>query len=527
MNSTRIALAQLNPRTGDLERNVAAIKAAAEKARSADADYLICPSGALAGGNLKHLVDQFDFCRAVTAAAAELAEGEADVCIVLHEPALVGPGADATSAWVELAEGEVTELGDLEGLDGIVFTPAGPLLLRSMPALTLDLELDLDLYEVAPVATVVVDQGVFFTEHETDRAALLRSYQLRNDAPLLYTNLVGAQDSFVYDGGTCALARSGRVIARAEDFQEDVLVVDLADDGHLASDSGVAQPYERAEAVYRAATVGLRDYVQKNGFSKVALGLSGGIDSALVAAIAADAIGGENIIGVSMPSRYSTDHSRSDADETASRLGLDYRVQPIGPIFDAFEGEMDLSGIAEENLQARIRGMILMAISNSEGALVLATGNRTEVAVGYSTIYGDSVGGFAPISDIPKTLVWEISRWRNERAKQRGEVEPIPEHSITKPPSAELRPGQQDTNSLPDYPVLDAIVTALIDEGASVASLERDGFDPETIDKVAGLIKRAEWKRGQMAIGPKVSKVTFGVDRHYPVVNAFSTRSQS
>lgn len=526
MNSIRIALAQLNPTTGDLSANADAIAHAADQALSSGAQFLICPTGALSGPNLGDLLSRFDFSQQLGEAVEQLATRLPEISIILHEPALSSSGTLAGS-WVELTEGEVMELASYDEIDGILGTEIGTIALRQTEFLEIDPGFDLSAAEAGAIATIVVDNGVFDVEHERIRMSLLGTYQRINDVPVCYANLVGGNDSLVYDGGSCVLSRSGSLIARAADFAEGLLIVELFEDAHVVNRSEIHEALELPERVYTAVTTGLRDYVRKNGFSTVALGLSGGIDSALVAAIAADAIGGENIIGVSMPSRYSTDHSRSDADDTAERLGLDYRVQPIGPMFDAFEAEMDLDGVAEENLQARIRGMILMAISNSEGALVLATGNRTEVAVGYSTIYGDSVGGFAPLRDVPKTLVWEISRWRNQAASERGEVEPIPENSITKPPSAELRPGQQDTDSLPDYPILDAIVSALIDEDASVDALVADGFELETIERVISLIKGAEWKRGQMAIGPKVSTVTFGVDRTYPVVNRFAMRSTS
>ncbi|MDF2806080.1 MAG: synthase, partial [Cellulosimicrobium sp.] len=274
------------------------------------------------------------------------------------------------------------------------------------------------------------------------------------------------------------------------------------------------------EEVYRACVTGLAGYVRKNGFRSVLLGVSGGIDSALTAAIAADAIGGENVVGVSMPSQYSSDHSKDDAADLAKRLGADYRVQPIAPMVEAFQGELALEGVAEENLQARVRGVILMAISNREGHLVIAPGNKSELATGYATIYdAGSIGGFAPLKDVDKSRVWQLARWRNNQAVDRGEIPPIPESSITKPPSAELRPGQTDQDSLPPYDLLDEVLDAYIEHAEGRAELLARGFDPEVVDKVVTLVDRAEWKRRQYPPGPKVTALAFGRDRRLPITN--------
>jgi NAD+ synthase (glutamine-hydrolysing) len=276
---------------------------------------------------------------------------------------------------------------------------------------------------------------------------------------------------------------------------------------------------EPAAQVWQALVLGLRDYVRKNGFGSALVALSGGIDSAVVAAIAADAIGGENVYGVGLPSSYSSEHSHSDAAELARRLGAHFSVVPIADMVNAFGDNVKLSGLAEENLQARIRGTTLMALSNQHGHLVLATGNKSEISVGYSTIYGDAVGGFAPIKDVPKSLVWRLARWRNEFADSRGEQPPIPANSISKPPSAELRPGQLDSDSLPDYEVLDALLARYVDADAGVAELLAEGFDPELVAKVVRLTDAAEWKRRQYPPGPKISLKAFGKDRRLPITN--------
>jgi NAD+ synthase (glutamine-hydrolysing) len=291
------------------------------------------------------------------------------------------------------------------------------------------------------------------------------------------------------------------------------------------STAGVAPPRSDLGSVYEALVTGTRDYVRKNGFSSVVLGLSGGIDSAVCAAIAVDAFGPENVVGVSMPSVYSSEHSRADAADLATRTGLDYRVVPVAPMVAAFQQSLGLTGLAEENLQARVRGITLMALSNAEGHLVLATGNKTELSVGYSTIYGDAVGGFAPIKDVPKTLVWDLARWRNAQAEAGGHVPPIPPRSITKPPSAELRPGQLDTDSLPDYVLLDDVLDDYIEHDRGVAALVRDGFDADLVERVLRMTDIAEFKRRQYPPGPKISVRNFGRDRRLPITNAWRERA--
>ncbi|MEY4040304.1 MAG: hypothetical protein RLZZ52_1172, partial [Actinomycetota bacterium] len=364
------------------------------------------------------------------------------------------------------------------------------------------------------------------------------------NAPVAYLNLVGGQDDLVFDGGSFVVNPAGKVLARAHQFVEQTLLVDLTvSDSHshgrqsgpgvVVVEAGEGHPGRSSrqaltettpapqlsinEQIWDALVLGMRDYVEKNDFKSVILGLSGGIDSAVCAAIAVDAIGPHRVFGVSMPSNYSSDHSRSDADDLAERLGIDMRTEAIAPLVEPVETQLNLKDVAAENLQARIRGIILMGLSNAEGHLVLTTGNKTEIAVGYSTIYGDSVGGFAPIRDVPKTLVWELAKWRNEHARRQGLIAPIPENSITKPPSAELRPGQVDQDTLPEYDELDAMLDAYITHRRSAAEIVSLGFDPATVERVISLVDRSEWKRRQGAIGPKISEMAFGRDRRLPV----------
>ena len=382
-------------------------------------------------------------------------------------------------------------------------------------------------------------------------------------AALAYVNMVCGQDELVFDGDSIVVDAEGGLISRGPQFEEAVLVADLdlpaarpvadsvpladtpaeASDGTVMTIHRVALPPRPAGSagppasppplpepaisprlaphaeVYSALVTGVRDYVRKNGFRSVILGLSGGIDSALVATIAADALGADQVHVVLMPSGYSSEHSVSDAEDLAKRQGLHARTVPIAPMVDAFQAELHLEGLAAENLQSRIRGVILMGLSNAEGHLVLTTGNKSEIATGYSTLYGDSAGGFGPIKDVLKTLVWELARWRNGQAVERGETPPIPENSITKPPSAELAPGQLDTDSLPDYSVLDALLDDYVEKDMGAGELVGAGHDPELVDRVIQLVDRAEYKRRQYPPGPKITPRNFGRDRRLPITN--------
>lgn len=379
------------------------------------------------------------------------------------------------------------------------------------------------------------------------RLDLVRRRAKEAGCTLAYLAMIGGQDELVFDGDSIVVGADGEVIARAPQFEEGCVLVDLELPAAGAVPSGVADdglviehrivsaepveayepqvPGEQAprmdddEEIYTALVVGLRAYLRKNGFRSVLLGLSGGIDSALVAAIACDAIGSQNVHAVSMPSRYSSGHSKDDASEMARRTGLNYRAVPIGSMFDTYMSALRLTGLAEENLQARLRGVTLMGISNQEGHLVLATGNKSELACGYSTLYGDAVGGFAPIKDVLKTKVWELARWRNAAAARRGQVPPIPENSISKPPSAELRPGQMDSDSLPDYELLDRILDLYVQQDLGREAIVAAGFDVEIVDRIVRLVDVAEYKRRQYPPGTKITSKGFGKDRRLPITN--------
>ena len=390
-------------------------------------------------------------------------------------------------------------------------------------------------------------------------------------AALAYSNLIGGQDELVFDGGSILVDADGHLLARGPQFEEALIVTDLdlpaapagglrhdgervdAGDGTVitirqveldpppAGAAGTQAPGAQlpaieheplwpsrpdSEEVYNALVLGVRDYVRKNNFNTVILGLSGGIDSALTATIAADALGPDRVYTVLMPSRYSSDGSITDAEDLVRRQGVHSETVAIKPMVDSFEASLQPAGFPEtglpaENLQARVRGVILMGLSNAHGHLVLTTGNKSELAAGYSTLYGDSAGGFAPIKDVFKTLVWELARWRNAQATAAGQTPPIPENSITKPPSAELAPGQQDTDSLPDYDTLDALLDDYVEQDLGSGELIAKGYDPDLVQRVIRLVDTAEYKRRQYPPGPKITNKNFGRDRRLPITNSW------
>ncbi|GAA5000769.1 NAD+ synthase [Streptomyces siamensis] len=395
-----------------------------------------------------------------------------------------------------------------------------------------------------------VNASPYERDKDDTRLELVRKRAQEAGCTTAYLAMIGGQDELVFDGDSIVVDRDGEVVARAPQFAEGCVVLDLdlpagaaepvtgvVDDGlrierlvvseeplppyEVELTGGYAERLDDDEEVYSALVVGLRAYVAKNGFRSVLVGLSGGIDSALVAAIACDAVGAQNVYGVSMPSKYSSDHSKGDAAELARRTGLNFRTVPIEPMFDAYMSSLGLTGLAEENLQSRLRGTMLMAVSNQEGHIVLAPGNKSELAVGYSTLYGDSVGAYGPIKDVYKTSVFRLAEWRNRAAAERGQTPPIPESSITKPPSAELRPGQVDTDSLPDYPVLDAILERYVDRDEGADTIVAAGFDRELVVKTLRMVDTAEYKRRQYPPGTKISAKGFGKDRRLPITNGW------
>jgi NAD+ synthase (glutamine-hydrolysing) len=379
---------------------------------------------------------------------------------------------------------------------------------------------------------------------------VLRERALESNCPIAYVNLVGGQDELVFDGQSVVVDAQGRVIARAGAFREQLLVVDVEArhasvgtavdtlyprDERLARSAvvnAVAEPLGEVEEIYEALVMGTRDYLRKNGFRSAILGLSGGVDSSLVATIAVDAVGARAVRGFAMPSRYSSDHSVIDALDLAQRLDIDITTVAIEPAHQAFAAMLDeplggvAAGLTDENLQSRIRGVLLMAVSNDTGAIVLTTGNKSEMATGYSTLYGDSAGGFAVIKDVPKTLVYRLCEYRNAVARRDGDVEPIPEAVLTKAPSAELRPDQRDDQSLPPYEELDPLLELYVEGDATAQQMIDQGHDPALVRRISRLVDLSEYKRRQMPPGVRISKKAFGRDRRMPITNAYRNETR-
>jgi NAD+ synthase (glutamine-hydrolysing) len=577
MAQMRLALAQINPTVGDLRGNAQAVREWTGRAAAAGAHLVAFPEMMLTGYPVEDLALHPSFVEASRAALTELAkalasDGHGDLPVIVgyldHAPYSVSKQTHPLpqNCAAVLHQGQVRaryakhHLPNYGVFDEFrIFAPGRDLTVVRIGDVDVAIAICEDLWqEGGPVAQtreagaelLVVINGSPYEKYKDDvRYELVARRAAEAGCTLAYLNIVGGQDELVFDGDSLVVNAQGKVLARGPQFEEDLLVVDLdlepstvevADQSgsgllHVTLSDTPSTPYAAVPAtlaprldpvgeVYRALQLGLGDYVRKNGFRSVLLGVSGGIDSTLVATLAADALGGANVVGISNPSRYSSQGSKDDAAELAENLGMDYRVIPIEPMVSAFLDNVKLNGVAEENLQARVRALVWMGISNQEGHLVLANSNKSELSVGYSTIYGDSVGGFAPIKDVPKTLVWELARWRNAEAERRGEKPPIPLASISKPPSAELRPGQVDQDSLPPYDVLDAILDRYVEGAQGAAELVRAGFDAAVVKQVIGLVDGAEWKRRQFAPGPKISSLAFGRDRRLPITNRWRER---
>ena len=542
----RLAMAQSNPVVGDLSGNVAGILNLTRKAAAAGANLVQFGEMSITGYPVEDLVTRESFVadaeKAVTALAKTLQhEGLGEVAVVVGAPrkaAAPNGWAIANNAAYVLHLGEVIATYSKHHLPNYSvfdeyrnFVPGNDDGYFELFGIRLSIAICEDIWQAGgPVArikanhtqlTLVLNGSPFEIDKDDRRLGLVRKLADTQKTAVAYVNLVGGQDDLVFDGDSLFVNSDGSLVARGQQFAEDIVLIDFdGTNGTLVSEHVNTKADDNWQ-VWNALVLGLRDYVKKNGFSSVVLGLSGGIDSAVVATIAADAIGGENVFGVSMPSKYSSDHSKGDAAILAGNIGCHFETVTIEPMVQAFEANLELSGLASENLQARMRGVILMAMSNSAGHLTLTTGNKSELAVGYSTIYGDSVGGFAPIKDVQKTMVWQLARWRNSWAMENGETPPIPENSISKPPSAELRSGQTDQDSLPEYAELDAILDAYVEKRRGVAEIIASGFDATMVEKVVGLVDRAEWKRRQGAIGPKITDMAFGRDRRLPITNKY------
>jgi NAD+ synthase (glutamine-hydrolysing) len=554
MSRIRFALAQLNPIVGDITGNSLAILAAVSDAYDRGARVIVTPEMSITGYPVDDLASSIDFIRqsaaGVTSLAARLAaDGFGDAVLVvgyLSEAAETEfGGARAHNSLAVLHGGRIAATYSKRHLPNYsvfdeerVFVPGDGTLVLSLGGVTTGFLICEDLWRSdGPVAelaardldaVVVINASPFDMGKDATRFPLLATRAAEFDATVVYVNAVGGQDDLVFDGDSAVLDAAGTTLLRAARFDAVTELIDIRGSGVSSDGIELAEPTDDItpfvgddlpdiEAVWHALVLGVRDYVTKNGFPSIALGLSGGIDSAVCAVIAADAIGANQVFGVSMPSKYSSDGSKDDARALAETIGCHYDVQPIAELVTPFETQLGLTGVAAENIQARARGMILMALSNQHGHLILTTGNKSEVAVGYSTMYGDSVGGFAPLKDVFKTLVWDLARWRNASAESRGENPPIPVNSITKPPSAELRPDQTDQDSLPPYDVLDAILDHLVSRRDSIESVVEAGFDRATVKLIAGLVAGSEWKRRQGAIGPRISRMAFGRERRLPI----------
>ncbi|MER7573022.1 NAD+ synthase [Streptomyces sp. NPDC126514] len=580
MPQLRLALNQIDSRVGDLAGNTETILRWTRHSAEQGAHLVAFPEMALTGYPVEDLALRSSFVEASRSAlhalAARLAEegfGELPVIVgyldrsEAAQPKYGQPAGAPRNAAAVLHGGEVVltfakhHLPNYGVFDEFrYFVPGDTMPVVRVHGVDVALAICEDLWQDGgrvPAARsagagllVSINASPYERNKDDTRLELVRKRAQEAGCTTAYLAMIGGQDELVFDGDSIVVDASGEVIARAPQFAEGCVVLDLdlpaaaadapvgvVDDGlridrvvlseeplpayepELAG--GYADRLEDDEEVYSALVVGLRAYVAKNGFRSVLIGLSGGIDSALVAAIACDAVGAENVYGVSMPSKYSSEHSKGDAAELARRTGLNFRTVPIEPMFDAYMTSLGLTGLAEENLQSRLRGTLLMAISNQEGHIVLAPGNKSELAVGYSTLYGDSVGAYGPIKDVYKTSIFRLAEWRNRAAAERGQTPPIPENSISKPPSAELRPGQVDTDSLPDYPVLDAILERYVDRDEGADVIVAAGYDPALVAKTLRMVDTAEYKRRQYPPGTKISPKGFGKDRRLPITNGW------
>lgn len=552
----RVALAQVNPTVGDLVGNAALIKDGVAAAAAQGAQIAIFPEMVLTGYPVEDLALRPSFQQASRAALAKLAT-QIDPSIVAivgyldqvvttdgggkpqNKVAVISGGAVKAS----YAKCHLPNYGVFDEYRN--FAPGSGTLVVRIHGVDVGIAICEDLWIDGGITAqlaarkpglVIVPNGSPYERNKDDiRLSLVTGRARQAAAPLVYVNMTGGQDDLVFDGDSIVVNAAGDVIARAPQFEDGIMLVDIdvatrtSTPDVIISDEevsleptlvpGIAHRLGDEEEIWNAIVVGLRDYVTKNGFTSVLVGLSGGIDSALVAALAVDALGPDRVHGVAMPSKYSSDHSLADARQMAANTGLRFRVVEIQKMVDAYIKELSLTGLAEENVQARVRGTTLMGLSNQAGHLVLATGNKSELACGYSTLYGDAVGGYAPIKDIYKTDVWALSRWRNQVARDAGQTPPIPESSITKEPSAELRPDQKDSDSLPEYEILDKVLKAYVDDDLGRDALIAAGFNKDLVMRVIGLVDRAEYKRRQYPPGTKVSKRAFGKDRRLPMTS--------
>jgi NAD+ synthase (glutamine-hydrolysing) len=544
----RVAGGQLNLTVGDLVGNETRIAEVMAWAEAEGADVLLLPELAINGYPPEDLVLRRDFVRMGIEARDRLAEQSGKTAVIVGFVDVATPvargAADAMERTVANAAA-ILQHGRVTGVYHKVLLPnygvfdedryfsvgTRPDATWALNGATAGVSICEDIWvadgppaqQVANGAQLLlnINASPFHRGKAADRERMLEDRARTSATPVVYLNLVGGQDELVFDGASLVITGEGTVIHRSPQFEEDLFIVDLPLAGEKPGGTSITPLLDPIEEVYRALTTGLGDYVQKNGFESVVIGLSGGIDSALTAVIATDALGPKSVWGVAMPSRFSSQHSVDDAFELASNLGIRIDRVPLDDVYSSFLRTLDplfvgtSFGVAEENLQARARGAILMAISNKHGPMVVATGNKSEMAAGYATLYGDMVGGYAVLKDVFKTLVYELARWRNKD----GEM--IPQNSIDKPPSAELRPDQRDSDSLPPYEVLDAILERYIEDDRSAADIITEGYDPALVSQVVRMVDQNEYKRRQAAPGVKITTKAFGKDRRLPITNAY------
>ena len=553
----RIALAQINPTVGDLAGNCRKAVDFIARAKAAGAELVIFPELSVIGYPPKDLLlkPQFvqDNLRAVRLIASRVSG--IDAVVGYAEPNTNPIGRPLHNAVALLREGEVvsrhfkTLLPTYDVFDESRYFEPGPLHERGNLVQVGDVVAGLSicedlwndekmiprrLYHQNPIADlhhagaqlmINTSASPFVLGKQDFRLQLFSSQVRQYGQPLVYVNQVGGNDELVFDGNSVAFDGAGNVMAQAKDFEEDLVIVDIPPiaDEHKKAHGAPNIPSTGIESIYKALVLGLRDYVRKCGFASVVLGLSGGIDSALTAALAVAALGPEKVTGIAMPGRFSSDHSIADARQLAQNLGIAFHIVPIGPVHGAYEQTLGPAfagmppDVTEENIQARIRGALLMAFSNKFNHMLLTTGNKSELAVGYCTLYGDMCGGLAVISDVPKTTIWELARWINQQTRRPL----IPISSIDKVPSAELRPNQTDQDSLPPYPLLDAILFRYVEEEKSAAQIITEGFDEPTVLRIIKLIDRSEYKRRQAAPGIKVTSHAFGFGRRMPIAQNY------
>lgn len=545
-------MAQLNPKVGALRANLELARGALAEAVAAEADLLMFSELFLTGYFPEDLLFKPQFINDAIAAAHELAAATRDTGVTLVLPTVWYEHGALRNAVVVAENGEIiaTRLKRELPNDDVFyerryFVPGPlpePVTIKGVP---MGIPICEDIWHPW-VCAHLVQKGAeillcpngspYWRNKQHIRKDLVRARLAEDGVPMLYLNQVGGQDELVFDGASFAMEPDGRLVVQGKSFETDFVLSDwaLTDNGWRCAEGRVEDRTSIDETPWRACVLGLRDYVHKNGFRHVVLGLSGGIDSAVVAAMAVDALGPENVHAIMLPYRYTSQASRTDAEECAERLGIRYDVVSIGePVDTALHELTPIFGnlppdITEENIQSRMRGLLLMAISNKLGSMLLTTGNKSEMAVGYATIYGDMNGGFNPLKDLLKMQVYHLARWRNTNKPDgclgpSGEIIPI--SIIDKAPSAELRPDQTDQDSLPPYPILDAVLEAMVEQELSVAEIIAKGYDRALVKHIEKLVNIAEYKRRQSAPGVKLTPKAFGIGRKYPITNGYRDES--